>query len=129
MAKNADRRPLTVIDPAATGTSPPRPLGQHGLTLWNAIMTEYDIQDRGGRELLQQVCEASDRLAALAERISADGEVIHTRTGPKSHPALRDELNGRAFICRTLERLGLNLEAVKPLGRPSRPGWRSDADE
>jgi hypothetical protein len=92
-------------------------------------MTEYDIQDRGGRELLQQVCEASDRLAALAERISADGEVIHTRTGPKSHPALRDELNGRAFICRTLERLGLNLEAVKPLGRPSRPGWRSDADE
>ena len=123
MAKVADRPPLTLIDPASTGIAPPRKLGQYGLSLWNSVQTAYRIDDVGGIELLAQACAAADRVEALAERITADGEVVHTRAGPKAHPALRDELQGRAFICRTLERLGLNLEAVKPLGRPSK-GWR-----
>jgi hypothetical protein len=122
MAKSPD---LTVVDPTSTGISPPRKLGEHGLSLWNAIMTEYAITDRGGIELLAQVCAAEDRVEALASRIDADGEVVHTRNGPKAHPALRDELAGRAFIVRTLERLGLNMETVKPVGRPSKPvGWQ-----
>jgi hypothetical protein len=80
-------------------------------------------------ELLAQACEASDRVAALSERIGRDGEVIHTRTGPRAHPALRDELAGRAFIVRTLERLGLTVEAIKPTGRPPRGlGWTGNAD-
>ena len=44
---------------------------------------------------------------------------IATERGAKTHPALREELSLRRFICRTLERLGLNLEAVKPIGRPT----------
>jgi hypothetical protein len=123
MAKPADRPPLTVIDPASTGISPPRKLGQHGFSLWNSVQNAYRIDDVGGIELLAQVCAAADRVEALAERISADGEVIHTPAGPKAHPALRDELAGRAFIVRTLERLGLNVETIKPMGRPSK-GWR-----
>jgi hypothetical protein len=55
--------------------------------------------------------------------LAADGEVIHTRNGPEAHPALRDELQGRAFIVRTLERLGLNVETIKPVSRPSAPRW------
>ena len=37
----------------------------------------------------------------------------------------------RAFIVRTLERLGLNVETIKPMGRPSYGfGWKGrDADE
>jgi hypothetical protein len=128
MTKAADRPPLTVIDPATTGISPPRKLGQHGLSLWNSVQNAYRIDDVGGIELLAQVCAAADRVEALAGRISADGEVIHTRTGPKAHPALRDELAGRSFIVRTLERLGLNVETIKPMGRPSK-SWRGpDAD-
>lgn len=89
------------------------------------MQTEYRIDDAGGIELLAQACAAADRVEALAERINVDGEVVHTRAGPKAHPALRDELAGRAFICRTLERLGLNLETIKPIGRPPRDsGWR-----
>jgi hypothetical protein len=123
MAKGADRPPLTLLDPASTGVAPPRKLGQYGLSLWNSIQGAYRIDDVGGIELLAQVCAAADRVEALAERIGVDGEVIHTRAGPKAHPALRDELAGRAFIVRTLERLGLNVEAIKPLGRPSK-GWK-----
>jgi hypothetical protein len=128
MAKFPEKPPLTLIDPAATGISPPRKLGQHGLSLWNSVQTAYRIDDIGGVELLAQACAAADRVEALAERINVDGEVVATRAGPKAHPALRDELAGRAFIVRTLERLGLNVETIKPMGRPSK-GWRGpDAD-
>lgn len=118
--------PLSIVNPTVTAASPPRQLGDHGLTLWNAIMIEYRIDDRAGRELLCQACAAADRVEALASQISADGEVIHGRAGPKAHPALRDELANRAFVVKTLERLGLNLEAIRPSpGRPPKTdGWR-----
>jgi hypothetical protein len=127
LAKGSDKPTLNLVDPASSGISPPRKLGQHGLSLWNSVQTAYRIDDVGGMELLAQACAATDRVEALAERINADGEVVQTRAGPKAHPALRDELQGRAFIVRTLERLGLNVEAIKPIGRPSH-GRRRDAD-
>jgi len=114
-----------MLDPTATSISPPRKLGILGLSLWQSIMSEYQIEDRGGIELLMQCCEAADRIGRLGERIDADGEIIETRNGPKVHPAVKEELAGRAFICRTLERLGLNLEAVKPMGRPSGAAWKA----
>ena len=87
-------------------------------------MREYAITDRGGIELLAQACAALDRAESLAEAIAEDGAVIRTRSGPKSHPAAKDELQNRAFVVRTLERLGLNVEAIKTPGRPPRPfGW------
>ena len=76
MARNAEKPPLTMVDPASTGVSPPRKLGQHGLSLWNSVQTAYRIDDAGGTELLAQACAAADRVEALAERISADGEVV-----------------------------------------------------
>ena len=95
------------------------------------MQSAYRIDDVGGIELLAQVCAAQDRVEALAEAINRDGETLHTRNGPKAHPALRDELACRAFIVRTLERLGLNVETIKPMGRPSYGfGWKGrDADE
>jgi hypothetical protein len=124
MAKPAEKPPLTLLDPAATGVSPPRPLGHHGMRLWSSVQSAYRIDDVGGIELLAQACAALDRVEALARRINLDGEVIQGPAGPKPHPCLKDELAGRAFITRTLERLGLNVETIKPMGRPGRPGWR-----
>jgi hypothetical protein len=63
---------------------------------------------------------------ALAEQINTDGEVVHTRAGPKAHPALRDELQGRAFIVKTLKLLGLTDEAIRPVGHPPGPRWRGN---
>src|SRR6516164_4130317 len=114
--------------PVSTTISPPRKLGSHGLLLWEFIQNEYRIEDPGGQELLLQCCESADRIGALSERISADGTVIETKNGPRAHPALRDELANRAFICRTLERLGLNLEAVKPVGHPGGVAWNKRED-
>ena len=81
--------------------------------------------DRGGVELLAQACAALDRAEGLAAAIATDGAIIYRRTGvPKSHPGCKDELACRAFVVRTLEQLGLNVESVSPVGRPpSNAGW------
>jgi hypothetical protein len=119
--------PVTLIEPDATGSKPPRPLGTHGLQLWRSVMAEYRIEDRGGIEMLAQACAALDRAEGLAERIAKDGSVIYSKAGPKSHQAVKDEIAARAFVVRTLARLGLSVEAVKPVGRPSYGfGWRGE---
>ncbi len=126
--KDPEKPPLALVDPDTTGDTPPRKFGRAGLSLWNAITCGYQVDDAGGIELLAQACLASDRLEALAARIDEDGEIIRTRTGVvKAHPCLKEELALRAFICKTLERLGLNLEVIKPVGRPARGfGWTGE---
>jgi hypothetical protein len=117
--------PLSIVKTRATGgLKPARKLGKTGLALWNTIMAEYQITDAGGAELLLQICGASDRLDAIGNCIAADGETIRTKTGMRAHPLLREETALRAFVSRTIERLGLNIETVKPVGRPpGRVGW------
>src|SRR5262249_62350235 len=79
--------------------------------------------DGGGFELLSQACAAKDTAESLAAAIARDGHVIYSRAGvPRTHPAVKDELQCRAFVCRTLERLGISIEAVKPPGRPPSGG-------
>jgi hypothetical protein len=123
-----EKPPLTLVDPATIADAPPRKFAHAGLSLWNSITGAYQVYDAGGIELLVQACSASDRLEALAARINEDGEIIRTRTGlTKVHPGLREELALRRFICKTLERLGVNLEVIKPPGRPGGGiGWRGD---
>jgi hypothetical protein len=122
MQKGTRKPPLTAIDPTSTAIAPPRKLGNHGMSLWHAVQSAYRVDDVGGRELLALACQALDRVESLAEQIAIDGEVIRDGVGrPKAHPALRDELAGRAFIARTLERLGVT--SIASDARPERPDW------
>jgi hypothetical protein len=115
--------PLNIV----TGNPPPRPLGTYGTALWGKVMSEYRIEDIGGIELLAQACAELDRAETLAAIIARDGEMIVTRFTKKVHPAIKAELDCRAFVCRVLERLGLNVESIKPVGRPPREmGWKPD---
>jgi hypothetical protein len=104
---------------------PPAPpdLGEHGHRLWTSITAEYEVSDAAGLVLLEQAAQAADRVAALRAVIDQQGEVAMVRGQPKAHPALRDELQGRAFIARTLDRL--NLQPLQPnVGRPAGSGKR-----
>jgi hypothetical protein len=69
---------LTVIEPGANVTGPPRELGLSGTALWKSIQGHYRIDDAGGTEMLLQACEASDTVAALQSAIDQDGSVIRT---------------------------------------------------
>ena len=120
--------PLSVVEPPSTGTrppstapKPPRPLGEHGMKMWRSVTSEYPVEDIGGIELLAQACAGLDRAESLAACIAEDGEVIYLRGSPKAHPAVKDELACRAFVVRTLQRLGLNVvvEQSRPVGRPA----------
>jgi hypothetical protein len=121
MAKTPKPPALTVVQPGTTGVQPPRQLGPSGRQFWDDILREFTIEDRAGLELLCLAWERLDRAADLAERIEAEGSTIRTKGGVRVHPAIRDELACRAFTAKVIERLGLNLEAVRPsVGRPAR---------
>ena len=117
------RKPdLKIVKPSpSTATNPPRKLGKHGRTLWDVIMSEYDVTDTGGIEILQQICSTLDRAEQLSAEVERDGCTIVVKGQLREHPALRAELGCRSFITRNLQRLGLNLEAIRPtMGRPSK---------
>jgi hypothetical protein len=112
---------LTIVAPDTTIPAPPIQLGASGLSLWQRIQSEYAIGDAGGLELLAQICAAADTVAALSVEIERDGPVIRTARGSKPNPCLRDLLNHRAFITRTMTKLGINIEPTKAMGRPGIP--------
>lgn len=120
--------PLTVVGSTTSAMAPPRKLGQHGAALWDDIQTEYAITDRGGIEILWQICTTLDRAEQLANEVTRDGPCIMVKGALREHPAIKAELAARAFITRNLQRLGLNVEAVKPVGRPPSGGlgWREE---
>jgi hypothetical protein len=100
-------------------SDPPRKLGAHGGALWRAVMSEYQIEDSAGLTMLAQACIVLDRAEQCRKQIERDGVVIRARSGPaRDHPALKHELASRAFVVRTLARLGLDVEPVGRVGRP-----------
>jgi hypothetical protein len=81
-------------------------------------MLAYAVDDVGGREILLQACQSIDRAEEIAAEVARDGAIVPSRTGPREHPGLRAELANRAFVVRSLARLGLDVEPVRPMGRP-----------
>jgi P27 family predicted phage terminase small subunit len=110
--------PLALVSgQPSTIPPPPRPLKAAGRDLWDNVQSEYNIADAAGVELLLQCCHASDRIQELSDSIAEDGAVIRTKGGVRANAAIRDELHARAFVVRTLEKLGLTLEALKPVNQ------------
>jgi hypothetical protein len=99
---------------------PPRPLGAHGRALWDSIQAEYHIADAAGVELLTQACTVLDRAEELALEIVKSGFVVNGR----ANSLVREELQARSFVVRTLQRLGLEDLTAKPVGRPPGPQWK-----
>jgi hypothetical protein len=109
---------LKLVDSGAG--APPRPLQQAGMALWRSITGEYDVGDAAGRELLCLACQALDRAEACRDLIDHVGEGSISEAGiVRANPMLRDELANRAFVGKCLERLGVNQEPVKSVGRPT----------
>jgi hypothetical protein len=112
---------LTVIRAPSVEQPPRSPikLGPIGQSLWDDIVSSYEFSDRASYETLAQACSAADRAERCREAIDADGEVVKVRGGGmRDHPLLKHEITARSFVCRTLARLGLDLEPVRGMGRP-----------
>jgi hypothetical protein len=107
------------IIPLRKTTAPPRKLGKHGRQLWDAVTGEVVVEDAAGIEMLTLTCQALDRAENCREQIDRDGELLRTKAGIKENPLLKTELANRAFVVRTMSRLGLELDPVKAIGRPA----------
>ena len=113
----------------AKAGGPPRKLGKHGMELLRSINNEFAVEDAGGVEMLLLACEALDRAQSCAKQIAEYGELLKTKTGFRENPLLKTELANRAFITRTLSRLGLEFEPIKSVGRPAVGfGWDGNKD-
>ncbi len=113
-----------VPSPKPDRLQPPRQLGDPGRALWQSITSEYDVRDAGGIEMLLQACTALDRAESLKSQIDADGEILRTNAGVRDHPGLKHEIAARSFLVRTLQKLGLDVEPIRPVGRPPGPFGR-----
>jgi hypothetical protein len=65
--------------------------------------------------------KALHRAEALAAAVVRDGEIVRTPMGARLHPAVKEELAARSFVCRTLQKLGLNFEPLRTT-RPATKG-------
>jgi hypothetical protein len=67
------RRPptLTLVPTITAAVKPSRKLGNHGLSLWTKVTTEYDMSDAAGAEMLTQACQALDRAELLRVQLTA----------------------------------------------------------
>src|SRR5215471_6313259 len=88
--------------------APPRPLGEHGQGLWDRVQREFFIQDAAGQEILCQACAALDLAETLADVIRTEGPMLQTKHTRRTHPAVREQIQARALVCRLLEQLGIN---------------------
>jgi hypothetical protein len=114
MAKNPQ---LTVVQPTATAGEPPRKLGDHGRTLWDRVMTEYDIQDSGGLEMLLQ----TDNESAAGQFMLQAGMIFDGATGTDD---LAIALDLDAQSLGTIKSARLNFEPLRTVGRPPPRGWQ-----
>jgi hypothetical protein len=118
------RKPELVTDIPFSSSSvshaPPPDLAQSGRDLWTKVTKEFAFDDVGSTTLLHIACQSLDRAESLRKRIDEDGEMISGPNGLRAHPLLKEELNNRTFLARTLARLGLDREPVQVLGRPPR---------
>src|SRR5262245_60704568 len=121
MAKDTKLRVVNSTS-EATGLSAPAALGAAGRQVWTDIMADYQIQDIGGLIMLEEICRARDTIAECDAAIKRDGSTIRTKSGLKEHPMQKVKLSAQALMIRTVQRLGLDAEPIKAVGRPGR-GW------
>jgi len=87
--------------------------------LWyDEMVGEYAFESHHLR-LLQLACEAFDRAAAAQAVIDTEGIVYLDRFGaPHPRPEVKIKENATAQFASICKQLGLDLEEVRPVGRP-----------
>jgi hypothetical protein len=110
--------PLTLVSPPATGKASRRKPRQTGADLIKTIVDDFELE-AGGVALLNGTACALDRLNDVSDQINKDGVMMKWGRGVRPHPLLKLELSLHTLIGRSLQRLGVGLEPVQGMGRPS----------
>jgi hypothetical protein len=101
----------------------PKGLKKAGRNLWNAIQTEYGINDPGGLAHLLTACRCEDDVSRMRAAVGKDGDMIKDRFGQKrEHPLLASIRGLEAVKRQALKSLNLDIEPLRD--KPGRPGGR-----
>lgn len=96
-------------------------ISNKGKKLKKSILSDFDISDRGGLEILDRAIESFCRMRAAEELIDVEGLTVVNRFGEKKeHPALNTERKARAQFLLAIKQL--NLDVLPPNHRIGRPG-------
>ena len=88
MTKKPAKPSLKIVGQSTpTGVQPPRKLGEPGSSLWDVVMSEYQIDDCGGIEILCQICTMLDRAEEMAAQINSDGCMTSSQRPDQRAPA------------------------------------------
>lgn len=99
---------------------PPEHLGEHGKTLFAALVNEYEISDSAGLAYVTTACECLDRMRSAQKLITKHGVSIETGSGSlKTNPACKVELDSRNGFLSAMKALNLDIEP--PRDKPGRP--------
>jgi len=94
---------------------PPSNLSPEARTWFKKLVDEFPIDDPAGLMLLQQACEALDRLRETQKIIHNEGVVIADRFGqPRQHPATLVERDARNQLVKCIRMLDLDIEVPAP---------------
>jgi len=96
---------------------------REGRKLKKNILSEFDILDRGGLEILDRAIESFCRMREAEAIIDTEGLTVKNRFGEtKEHPALNTERKARAQFLLAIKQLNLDVEP--PNHRIGRPGGK-----
>jgi len=98
-------------------------ISNEGKRLKKSILSEFEISDRGGLEILNRAIESFCRMREAESIIDKEGLTVVNRFGErKEHPALNTERKGRAQFLLALRQL--NLDVLPPNHKIGRPGGK-----
>lgn len=93
---------------------------KEGKKLKKSILSEFDISDRGGLEILDRAIESFRRMREAEEIIDKEGLTVENRFGEKKeHPALNTERKARGQFLLAIKQLNLDVPIPNhKIGRP-----------
>ena len=97
-------------------TEKPRPqhLQDEGCAFWQAILSDYDLDEGHHLKLLELACESLDRIAQARRHLRKHGCFFLDRFKQlKENPSGKVERDNKVLFARLMRELGLDLEPPK----------------
>lgn len=82
-----------------TVPAPPKGSGPRGRKLWREVMEAWEL-DEHERALLIELCRTHDQLEVLHGIVEAEGTIIDSPTGRRTHPAVVEARQQRIAAAR-----------------------------
>ena len=98
-------------------------IAEEGKRLKKKLLSEFDISDRAGLEILDRAIESFTRMKEAKAIIDREGLTYMNRFSEvREHPALNTERKARSQFLQAIKQL--NLDVLPPNHRIGRPGGR-----